>query len=1095
MTRWLIGSSLRLAPVLAAVAAVVLSLGIVQLRHASVDSLPEFGPPHVQVQTEAAGLSAVEVEQFITVPLEDELNGVAWVDQIHSRSIEGLSTIDMTFQPGTDVLRARQLVTERLAQGPGVANIGTPPVMIQPTSSQGRVMMIALSSKELSLIDLSTLARWKIRPRLMGVPGVSNVAIWGQRDQQLQVLVDPARLHKSGVTLNQVIDTTGNALWSSPLTFVEASTPGTDGFIDTPNQRLNIQHVLPITSPEQLAKVTLSDTGTATIHLGDVANVVKDHQPLIGDAMLSDGPGLMLVVEKLPGANTLEVSRAVQAAMDSLQPGLTGVTVDTTVFQPSSFIETALHNVGWAGAAGLLLMILLFGAVLRSWRATLIGTVSVTLSLVVAGYVLYLRGTTFTEMTLVGLVVALGVVVDDAVAGVLAVRRGQAGGRSPEDRAARRWVPADLIEAYATVRAPLGYATVVAALAVLPALLLTDSSGDLGRPLVFSYLIALAASLAVALVVTPALASLLPVGEPRATRLGNWLRRGLDRDVRWYVGRPAWAFLTTVLLAVVGLALVPQLRSHPVLPQLQDRDLVVAWHAAPGTSLQAMDQLTASLRQQLSGVSGVREVSGQVGRALTSDQIVDVNSGEVWLNLRPSANYQATEAAVQRVLDGYPGTTHELYTYENQQLTAVRADSGSALTVRLYGQDYGTLASQADNVRQLISGVAGVRNASVQSPTLQPTIEVQVNLEAAQKYGLKPGDVRRAAATLISGLAVGSLYQDQQIFDVVVWGEPTIRDSLASVQSLLIDTPDGKQVRLQDVASVQVAQDPAAIDHDGTSRYVDITADVQGADLGTVLATVRSQVHALQLPLSYRASVFSDLTGPRAANHRLLYATLAALIALLLILQAAFRSWRAAALLIGSFWLSGSGAILAALLVGGVKTLGALVGLLTVLGVAARAGVALIRRYQTLSEQDDGLSPVDAMLAATQERGTGVLLTSLVTAAALTPFLALRGVPGGEVLRPLAAVVIGGLFTTTLVTLYLLPALYLAVLGQEPTDRPEPDAGETDPDRTEALVTAGVPLGGGDLEPPTERVDPPPDSGSPPAPPAPPAPRSTEDKS
>ncbi|MEN3305203.1 MAG: hypothetical protein V7603_1405 [Micromonosporaceae bacterium] len=1093
MMRWLIGSSLRLAPVLAAAAAVVLSLGIVQMRHAAVDSLPEFGPPHVQVQTDAPGLSAVEVEQFITVPLEDELNGVAWVDQIHSRSIEGLSTLDLTFQRGTNVLRARQLVTERLAQGPGVANIGTPPVMIQPTSAQSRVMMISLSARDLSLIDLSTLARWKIRPRLMGVPGVANVGIWGQRDQQLQVLVDPVRLHKNGVTLSQVIDTTGNALWSSPLTFVEASAPGTDGFIDTPNQRLAIQHILPITSPEQLAQVTLSDTGDQAIRLGQVADVVKDHQPLIGDAVLEDGPGIMLVVEKLPGADTTEVSRAVQEAMDSLRPGLSGVTVDTNVFRPASFIQTALRNVGLAAAIGLLLMILLFGAVLRSWRAALIGTVAVTLSLVAAGYVLYLRGTTFTSMTLVGLVVALGVIVDDAVAGVVAVRRE----RTPrsadapplaQGRAQRRWAPEDLTEAYARMRTPLGYATVVLVLAALPLLLLTGVSGDFGLPLVTSYLLAVGASLAVALTVTPALAALLPIVQPRPTRLGGWLHRGLDRSVAWYVRRPLWAYLSVALLAVAGLALVPQLRSHPVLPQLQDRDLVIAWQADPGTSLQAMDRLTASLRKQVQAVPGVRGVSGEVGRALTSDQIVDVNSGQVWVNLRSSANYQGTVAALQRVVSGYPGIRHQLFTYANQQLKAVNASSGNALTVRLYGQDYPELANQAQQVLKLLSTVHGVRDASVHAPALQPTIEIQVNLDSAQRYGLKPGDVRRAAATLISGLAVGSLYQDQQIFDVVVWGEPAIRDSLTSVQNLLLDTPSGGQVRLQDVASVKVASDPTAIDHDGTSRYVDITADVRGADLRSVLGTVRGQVRAMQFPLAYRASVFSDLTGQRDANHRLLYGALAALAALILLLQAAFRSWRAAALFTLALWLSGSGAVLAALLVGGVKTLGALAGLLIVFGFATRSGITMLRRYQSLAEEQPGTDRADVVRSGTRERAPQVVLTALAVALLLTPFIALRGVPGGEMLRPLAVVVLGGLVTATLVTLYLLPALYVATAGRPartPVPAPvDPDWGPQRPaapravpgaDLTERLVTAAVPQRAGhpeELDSPTERLDP-----------------------
>ena len=363
---WLIGSSMRFGRLVIAVALGLLLVAASQLKSAPVDVYPEFDPPSVQIQTEALGLSAAEVEQLITVPIEqDLLNGVPWLERIHSVSMPGLSAIDMTFQAGTNLLAARQMVEERMTQAHALPNVGSPPIMIQPLSSISRIGMIRLSSRHVSLVDMSVLARWKIRPRLMGVPGVANVAIYGQRDRQLQVLVDPRRLGAERVSLTRVIETAGNALWVSPLTFVEASTPGTGGFIESPNQRLNVQHISPISRPAQLAAVPVgSPSKSGTLRLGDVAKVIVDHQPLIGDAVAGGAPSLYLVIEKSPGANTLQVTRDVESALAEMAPGLRGISIDTHVYRPATYLQTALKNVGLAGLIGLALLFVVLVALL-----------------------------------------------------------------------------------------------------------------------------------------------------------------------------------------------------------------------------------------------------------------------------------------------------------------------------------------------------------------------------------------------------------------------------------------------------------------------------------------------------------------------------------------------------------------------------------------------------------------------------------------------------------------------------------------------------------------------------------------------------------
>src|ERR671917_2380725 len=425
MIRSIIGVSLRFWMLLIAIAVGILAIGIVQLRSAPVDVLPELTPPYVEVQTEALGLSANEVEQLITVPLEaDLLNGVEGVDVIRSESVAGLSDVVLVFEPGTDLYQARQLVQERLIQAHALPQVSKPPTMINPLSSASRVMMIGIDPNEVSPIEAGVLSHWEIRPRLMGVPGVANVSIWGLRDQQLQVQVDPEQLQSQGVTLNQVVETAGNAQLVSPLTFLEASTPGTGGFIESPNQRLQVRHIFEnFGTPEALSKVTVEDTG-GQLRLADVANVVEDHQPLIGDAIVGGNDDrLLLLVEKYPGADTAEVTSGVEDALNNLKPGLTGMKFDTDVFRPASYIVDAIDNLKLALIIAGVLLALVLAAFLFSLRATLISLVTIPLSLVVAALVLYLRGETFNPIAFAGLAVALAIIVDDAVIGVHNVAR------------------------------------------------------------------------------------------------------------------------------------------------------------------------------------------------------------------------------------------------------------------------------------------------------------------------------------------------------------------------------------------------------------------------------------------------------------------------------------------------------------------------------------------------------------------------------------------------------------------------------------------------------------------------------------------------
>jgi Cu/Ag efflux pump CusA len=1013
-----------------------------RLRSMPVDVLPEFVPPTVEIQTEALGLSAAEVEQLITVPMEqDLLNGVAFLDDIRSQSVPGLSRILLVFEPGTNLFRARQVVAERLTQAHALPQVSKPPQMLQPLSSTNRVLMIGLSSKNVSPLEMSVLARWTIAPRLVGVPGVANVAVWGQQDRQLQVQVDPERLRAKHVSLGQVIETTANSLWVSPLTFVEASTPGTGGFIDTPNQRLGIQHLSPISTPKDLSQVRVEDTTGPKLQLGDVATVVESHQPLIGDAVVNDGPGLLLVVEKFPEANALEVTSGVEEAIETMQPGLSGIDFDTNVYRPASYLDRSIDNLTLALIIGLALVALVLGLFFR-WRTALISLVVIPLSLIVAALVLDAFGSTMNPIVLAGLAAALVIVIDDAIVDVenYARRLRQRPGEP---------ISKTILGAALEVRRAALYATLIIALAVVPVFFLERTAGAFFPDLGAAFLVALAASMVVALVVTPALATLLfskgkPEGdEPSlARRLQKLYEGGLSRIVR----RPPVAYVAAGALIVAAAVSVPFL-DQSLLPTLKENELLVRWNGPPGASLPEMNRITARAGRELRQVPGVSDVGAHVGRAVTGDQVVGANAAELWVSIDPDADYDATVSSIRRVVGGYPGLSRDVQTYSGERVREILSGTDEDVVVRLYGEDLETLGAQAERVRGAISGIDGLNGARVVLPSSEPTVEVQVDLARAQGHGIKPGDVRRAATTLLSGIQVGSLFEEQKVFDVVVWGTPQIRNSLTGVRRLLIDTPSGGHVRLEDVADVRIAPNPGVINRQNVSRYVDVAATADGRDRDAVVSDVQRRLGAMTFPIEYHAEV---LSADRQPAGRLIAIAIAALVGIFLLLQAFLGSWRLAALAFLTLPLALAGGVLATLPGGGTLSFGSYIALFAVFGFAARCTVMLFDRFRRL-EREEGLAfGADLVLRGARERIVPVLMTAVAAESIFLAVLIIGGRPGYELLRPAAAVLVGGFVSALVLTLVVQPILYLR-FGLSTVPEPSAEPAPTDEDAPEGI--------------------------------------------
>jgi CzcA family heavy metal efflux pump len=1025
LMRGIISASLRFRYLVVAAAVAMMVLGITVLPRMHVDVFPEFAPPRVVIQTACVGLSTSDVEQLVTVPLEASLNGIQGLDDMRSKSVPQLSSIELLFKPGTDLLQARQLVQERLATvSPSLPTWAAPPVMLAPVSATGRAMQIGMTSANHSLIDMSMTAYWTIRARLLRVPGVANVAIWNERLHLMAVQAVPARMQARGVSLQQVMQTTSDAVDSGLLRFSTGAVIGTGGTIDTPNQRVGVRNVLPVVTPADLAQVPITKKAGHEVRLGDVATVAQRYPPLIGDAIVDGQPGLLLVVEKLPWANSLQMTAGVEQALRDLQPGLPGIRFDTKVFQQADFVKLAIANLTQALVLGFILVVVILALFLFEWRVALISLLTIPLSLMATLLVLYWRGATINTMTLAGLVIALGAVVDDAIIDVENITR-----RLREERLSGggQSTATVVLRACLEVRSPIVYATLIIVAASIPVFLLTGLTGAFFRPLTLSYTLAILASMVVALTVTPALSLLLLRGariERRSSPVVGWLRRVYTAGLRRIIVRPVAAYLTFALVTIAGVAVYPHL-GQELFPGFKERDFLIHWVSPPGTSAVEMERSTTRISRELLAIPGVRSAGAHIGQALLGEEVAGVNLGEIWVSLSPGADYTATLDRIHSVTNGYPGLFREVQTYLDERISEVLTGGKEPIIVRTYGENLPTLRAKSDQILALVKSVPGVVDAHRDISSDIPQVNVKVKLAAAERYGLKPGDVRRDAATLVAGEEVGDIFRAGRAYDTVVWSPESVRHSFTDIANLPIGTPSGGTTRLGAVASVSLQPNPNSIERQGDSRYLDVGASVAGRDLGSVVHDINAKLAGVHLTRGYHVELLGEYKERQAAQSRLLESSIIAGVLILLLLQASFRRWRLAVLTFLTLPMALVGGVLAAWAGGGIISLGALVGFFTVFGIAARNGILLINHWQHL-EDDEGMAFGPALvLRGARERLSPILMTTLATGLALVPLIILGDRPGHEIEHPLAVVVVGGLVTSTLLNLFVLPSLYL----------------------------------------------------------------------
>ena len=1033
--RWIVRTSLRFRFLVIAAAAALIAVGIAQLGNGKVDVFPEFAPVTVEVQTACLGLSASEVESLVTVPLEDGLNGVPRLDVIRSNSVPQLSSVKLLFKPGTNEFEARQLVQERLQQiTPTLPTWAAPPLLMPMVSATSRIMHIGLSSKQMSLMDLSLSAYWKIRARLLRVPGVANVAIWGERLKQLQVQVDPRRLRSDRVSLDRVMNVTDSALDSGLLKFSDNFNIGTGGFVENRDRRLMVRNEMPVVTARDLARVPLAHRGGRTLRLGDVGRVLYAPQPLIGEAVVNNGPGLLLVVEKYPGANTLEVTHGVDRALAELRPGMRGIQVDAKIFRQASFIQTALHNLSSAVLLGCIFVVFILIAFLFEWRAALVSLTAIPLSLLAATMVLNARGTTVNTMILAGLAIAVGVVVDDAIIDMenivrrLRVRRAE-GRRTP--------IFSVVLEASLEVRRAVVYATLIDVVAVAPVIFVGGLSGAFFQPLAISYGLAVLASMVVALTVTPALALALLRGNPPSQhepRLVTFLKRIYGAVLARVIRTPKVVYGMVAVAVLAGVFVAPRL-GEDLFPTFRERDFLMHWITPPGTSINEERRIVTKASRELRQIPGIRSFGSHIGQAFAGEEVVGANFGENWISVDPKADYNKTVARIKALATQHTGLYRDVQTYLRERIDEVLTGSSEGLVIRVFGSDLPTLRRQADRVMAAINDVPGLEDLHQDFSEDVPQAVVHVRLDAARRYGLKPGDIRRDSATLLASEEVGDVFHAGRAYDTHVFSIPRTRRNFQSIRDLPIDTPAGGQVPLRRVADVTLQPTASDIKREQGSRRIDIGAGVSGRDLGSVTADIKSRLAKLDFPLGYHADLLGEAAERQAAQHRLLIYALVAAVAIFLLLQAAFGRWRLGAMLFLTLPMALVGGLLAAWGVLGTISLGALVGFYTVLGIAARNGIMMITHFQHLEREEGEEFGPALVLRGAKERLSPILMTALATGLAIVPLALGADRPGQEIEHPMAIVILGGLLTSTLLNLFVVPALYLRFGGSGPRPR------------------------------------------------------------
>jgi CzcA family heavy metal efflux pump len=1010
IVRW----SLSRPRLVAAFAVLLLIYGGFVLRSAKFDVFPDFVPAQAEIQTEAPGLDAQQVELLVTRVVEQAVNGAQGVTTVRSESIPGLSVVQVLFAEGTDPYRVRQIVSEAVAETAGDLPAGVKAPAVQPlTSSTMDLLKIGFTSSKLSPMELRALVDTQVRPRLLATPGVAKATVFGGLVQRIEVIARPEQLAARGLAFSDLI----NAVKDS--TGVSGG-----GFIDTDQQRVLVTPNGQAHTPADVADAPIAIPDGGSVHIGDVAEVRNGSVPRTGDALINGKPGIMVAMASQYGANTLRATQAVEQTLAELKPLLDGQGVVLTggLHRPANFITAALGGIADDLMIGAALIALVLYAFMRDLRTVLVSFVSIPLSLLAAVIVMDRMGWAINTMTLGGLAVALGVVVDDAVVGVenIVRRLRNAGtGDHPEEV---------ILHASVEVRAPVIYATLVLACTLLPVLLLHGLQGAFFSPLAAAFIIATLASLGVAVVVAPPLTLLLLRNsrlhdEPGLLiRAKDWHDGVLER----VCGAP-WLAVGLAGLAAIAAAAGLMLFKSELLPAFKESHFVLSIAGPPGTSLDAMRTYGEAISKDILAIPEVQGVEQQIGRSEGGEDIFGPETTEMHVELKPklkAKDQDQVEKSIHKVLASYPGLTTEVVTFLGDRISETFTGETAALAVNIYGPDLDQIDAVADQVTAVVKAVPGAKDVKAEAPPKTPVVRADLDPQKLARYGISPVEAMDAIEAAYQGAPTAQIYDNARTIPVAVTTPDAVRQDPDVVGDLLLRGASGVAVPLKQVAKVYLAEGRTSISHEGGLRRRVVAANPNPEDVAKVTKAVEAAIaQKVKLPPGTYVTYSGTAEGAAQAQRELAFNVAIAAVAIVALLLLAFSSGRTVMLILGSAPFALIGGVIAVAVTGASLSLGSLVGFVTLFGIAARNAILLVSHAEHLVESEGQDWTLQTVIRATRERVTPILMTALVTALGLLPLAIQTGQAGREIQGPMAIVILGGLVTSTLMSLFLLPSL------------------------------------------------------------------------